>query len=224
MPATKTLTLGAAGIVAIGALVLGSQALLDDPDSEIGTIELGANQRTNQTPTQTSDTGTDRQVPALDELSGPVRLDDDADDLVVNGVELDFGPDRWVATADAADDFDGDGAVEALRDELAGLIDSEATFLVRFDDDGDDADIYVINELTHREVGVPAPWQSPDAASEDAVRQAAANAVGPDARVTDLDREDDGDTAWDAEVTDTDGREYDVRLDASGNVLDVRPD
>lgn len=50
MPTPKTLAIGAAGIVAVGALVLGAlvlggQALLDDPTSEVDTVELGATQR-----------------------------------------------------------------------------------------------------------------------------------------------------------------------------------
>ena len=71
----------------------------------------------------------------------------------IDGVDLDFGPDDWVATAEAPDDFDGDGTVESLRDELAGLVGREVTLLVRFDDDGDDIVISCTEQTEEGAVG-----------------------------------------------------------------------
>jgi uncharacterized membrane protein YkoI len=53
---------------------------------------------------------------------------------------------------------------------------------------------------------------------------AAADAVGPGARVTEIDAEDDGNVAWEAKVLGADGVEHEVLLDAAGAVLDVRRD
>ena len=150
--------------------------------------------------------------------------DDIFDDLEINGVDLDFGPDDWVATAEATADFDGDGTTGALRDELAGLVGQELTVLVRFDDDGDDADVYVIGEHTYRDVSAPAPWLPAGSADDEALRAAAAGAVGDGAEVIELDAEDDGDAAWEAKVRAADGTEHEVRLDADGTVIDVEQD
>ena len=57
-----------------------------------------------------------------------------------------------------------------------------------------------------------------------ALTAAAAEAVGPGARVTDLEPEDDDTGAWEAEVDDAGGGEHQVLLAADGTVLDVRPD
>ncbi|HEX6568151.1 MAG TPA: hypothetical protein VF015_03270 [Acidimicrobiales bacterium] len=150
--------------------------------------------------------------------------DDLGDELEVNGVDLDFGPDDWVATATATADFDGDGGTEALRDELAGLVGREVTLLVRFDDDGDDADVYVIDGTTYRDVSAPAPWLPAGAADDESLRAAAAAAVGEGAQVIELEPEDDGTVAWEAKVRAADGTRREVRLDAAGTVVDVRAD
>jgi uncharacterized membrane protein YkoI len=107
---------------------------------------------------------------------------------------------------------------------LAGLVGQEVTLLVRFDDDGDDADVYVIGDLTYRDVSAPAPWLPADSATDEALRAAAAGAVGDGAEVIELDPEDDGDVAWEAKVRAADGTEREVRLDAAGAVIDVRDD
>ena len=150
--------------------------------------------------------------------------DDVADDLEINGVDLDFGPDDWVATAAATADFDGDGTTAALRDELAGLVGQDVTLLVRFDDDGDDADVYVVGEHTYRDVSAPAPWLPAGSAADDALRTAAADPAGDGAEVIELDADDSGDAAWEATVRAADGTEHEVRLDASGAVVDVDDD
>ena len=113
----------------------------------------------------TSTTAADLAVPGLTELSGPVTQapdDDGFDDLVVEGIELDFGPDDWSATVGPTQDFDRDGRTEALRDELAGLRGTESTFAVQVDDDGDEAHVFLVNGLTYRDPAGPAPWGATD--------------------------------------------------------------
>lgn len=247
MPARRTIIAIAGGIVAVGLVGFGVAAALDDPDDQVTAINL-TDTRSQPAPSDglalddpddqvaaggLADTrsqpapgdGASRQVPALEELAGVVERDgDDADDLEVGRVDLDFGPDSWVATAGATEDFDGDGTAEALRAELDGLVGNDTRFQVRFDTDGDDADVYAINDLVYREITGPAPWQSADAVGEDEIRRAAAAAVGEGARVVDLEPEDGTAVAWEAEVVDNQGREHDVLLDAAGNVIDVRQD
>jgi hypothetical protein len=228
MPAPRTIVLGAltaAVVVAGGAVAV---TALDDPDGSAAPVDIS--DRSAADLGEPAREGANRQVPGLEELSGTVTTDDDhgrddvVDDLEIDGVDLDFGPDDWVATAEATDDFDGDGTVEALRDELAGLVGREVTLLVRFDDDGDDADVYVIDGRTYRDVSAPAPWLPPGSAADEDLQAAAAAAVGEGAEVIELDPEDDGDVAWEAKVRAADGTLREVLLDAEGNVVDVHVD
>lgn len=238
MLARRTVAIGALGAAVIGVGGVAALSVLDDPDGSVDPVNV-SDATSSDVVAPTGEGGSSRQVPGLDELSGTVTGDDDrgdgshgdrddrddvVDDLEINGVELDFGPRDWVATAEAVADFDGDGTVEALRDELAGLVGREVTLLVRFDDDGDDADVYVIGDVTYRDVSGPAPWLPAGAAGDEALRSAAAAAVGEGAQVIELDAEDDGDVAWEAKVRAADGSEHEVRLDAAGNVIDVRDD
>jgi uncharacterized membrane protein YkoI len=253
MPARKTIVIGAVAAVAIGVGGAAGLAALDDPDEPVASVSL-SEARAEGAALPAAQDGSSRQVPGLDELQGIVTDNDDdgsddrggddgrddaddspddssddsadevADDLEINGVDLDFGPDEWIATADAAEDFDGDGTTSTLRDELAGLVGQDVTLLVRFDDDGDDADVYAIGDLTYRDVSAPAPWLPADSATDEALRVAAAGAVGEGAEVIELDPEDDGDVAWEAKVRAADGTEHEVRLDAAGAVIDVRDD
>ncbi len=231
MPAPKTIAIGAAVAAAVGVGGFAAVSALDDSDDSVDSVEV-SDATAADTGTSDAGSGTSRQVPGLDELTGTVTRDDDDDDddddifddLEINGVDLDFGPDDWVETARAAADFDGDGVTGPLREELAGLVGQELTLLVRFDDDGDDADVYVIGEHTYRDVAAPAPWLPEGSADEEAVRAAAAAAVGDGAEVIELDDEDDDGAAWEAKVRAADGTEHEVRLDAAGTVIDVEQD
>jgi hypothetical protein len=178
MPARKTLALavgGAALVAAAGAATAG--ALGDDPDGTVEAVEVGrltdapaTTATTAGSPATTRGTGSlgattsttaGVAVPGLTELSGPVTQapdDDGFDDLVVEGYELDFGPDEWTATIGPTQDFDGDGTAEALRDEVAGLRGTDTTFAVRLDDSGGEAEVYLIGGLTYRNPAGPAPW------------------------------------------------------------------
>lgn len=86
-----------------------------------------------------------------------------------------------------------------------------------------DADAYLLNDLAYRDpADSQLPWWPTPAGGNPATRQAvtaAAAAVGPGARVDELDRERVGTVEWEASVDTSDGREYLVRLDRTGKVL-----
>ena len=172
---------------------------------------------------------TQEQVQALDRLSGTLERGGDTAEFVLDNVELDFGPDAWVITAPATADFDGDGTVEALLTELEGLVGKPVVANVRLDEDGDDADVFVLNDLTYRDsAGGTPPWQPPTtdttAVSAEVARANAVKAVGEGSRVTELERVRAGQVAWEATVVDARGAEYNVLLTADGTVLDQRRD
>lgn len=228
----------AAVAMALAILALGGAALAaqDDPVEKVAAVDLGQFSIAAGTdPTAAVDSA--QQVAALDPIEGTLeRRGDDPDDLVIGTVELELGPERWLRTAGPLRDYDGDGTPEDLRGELDALVGQAVTALVRLDDDGDEGDLYVLNDLVYRDsAGGPAPWQQGrtaregastlgQAASPEKVAEAAARAVGEGARVDELDREDGGAVAWEADVIAADGRERTVLLDAAGQVLDVRRD
>lgn len=234
MPSRKIILI-ASGAVActLAGVAIGTTSGLRDPEDSVGVISISDSRLAPGAPVEDSgESGTRRQVAAFEDVAGMVEYErgegEDLDDLVVGRVELDFGPSRWVRSAEATEDYDGDGSAEVLRDELRGLVGNEARFLVRFDDDGDDADVYSINDRAYRDPASAPPWAvaaaGGEAASEDDVRRAAADAVGEGATVDELEFDDDGSVGWEAEVTDTSGAEHDVDLDAAGKVLRVESD
>jgi hypothetical protein len=193
----KALALTAAGVVLVGAAgVAAAGELGDDPESSVAAIEVG---RLSEPAAPagaggTSTTTATRGVSGLTELSGRVTQapdDDGFDDLVVEGIELDFGPDEWTSTVGPTQDFDGDGTAEALADEFRGLRDTDGTFMVRIDDDGDEADVYLINGLTYHDPAGEAPWVSGPAAP-----------TGRDAQMGDDDATDDNGGDRDDAVSD----------------------
>ncbi len=196
-----------------------------------------------------TDAPASRQVEGLDEVRGVLTRDDDDDnddndrddrdddghdgrddddDFEVAGVDLELGPEGWLLSAGPVADFDGDGTTAPVLAELEGLLGQEVVVLGRFDDDGDDIEVYEIQGLTFRDsAGGPAPWQSgdeADALTQDQIVEAALDAVGADSRLDSVDREDDGGATWEVEVYDAQGREQRVLLDAAGAVLDIRPE
>ena len=211
--------------VASGAIALAGQG---DPRVEVGSV---VTDRVDiKSPIDSVNSG-DQQVAALDSIQGTLeRRGDDPAEFYVGGIQLELGPDAWVLTAGPGEDYDGDGTPEVLRTELEGLVGKPVKALVRLDHDGDDADVYVLNDLTYRDsAGGPAPWLQTDtaaggAATPQAVSEAAAAAVGDGASVNELDRETAGDVAWEVEVIAVDGREHTVLPNAAGDVLDVGSD
>ncbi|MEU0492823.1 PepSY domain-containing protein [Nocardiopsis sp. NPDC006139] len=238
---TILLATSAAGLLAVGAV--GGYLLLDDPEQQIQPISLTGFSSGGAPAAAPADgdggTSATRSVEGLEQLTGELRADDDQDrdedhdDWSVAGVDVDFGPEEWLLTDPVVEDYDGDGTAAPLLEELRGLEGTEVTLGVRYeeDDDGEreDADVYTVNGLNLRDPdGGPAPWDNSGTEGEadrDAVSAAAEAAVGEGARAVDADRDDeDGHQVWDVEVHGADGREYDVIVDLSGEVVDVRED
>ena len=71
-----------------------------------------------------------QQVEALERLDGTLTmLGDDPEDFYIGPIELEFGPEAWVMTAGPSEDFDGDGNLERLLNELRGLVGRPVTAL-----------------------------------------------------------------------------------------------
>ena len=211
-------------VVAIGASV--TAAAQEDPTVEIGAVAVDQVRLSSPT---ASTSAREQQVEALERLDGTLTmLGDDPEDFYIGPIELEFGPEAWVMTAGPSEDFDGDGNLERLLNELRGLVGRPVTALVRLDNDGDEANVYRLNDLTFRDsAGGRPPWLAADAddvdaATWEAVRTAAANAVGPGAVVDELEWQSAGDVAWEVDVLSAEGREHTVLLDAAARVLDVR--
>lgn len=224
--ATATLVAAAVAVVSAGVVL----AARDVPRQAVAAVDVGALTVPASVGSGES-AGSGQQVAALDGLEGRLkRRGDDAEGLSIGVVSLDFGPEDWVQTAGALQDFDRDGTPERLLDELEGLVGQPVTALVRLDDDGDEADVFELNGLRYRDsAGGPAPWQragatTGNAATVQEVSNAARAAVGPGARVRELDRGQDAGVAWEADVIAQDGQEWDVLLDVAGEVLDAGVD
>jgi hypothetical protein len=193
----KTIALAAGGVVLVaGASVVAASTIGDDdPEGRVEAVEVGSLSVPASGSESTSTTaGGSRQVSGLSELSGRVTQapdDDGFDDLVVEGVELDFGPDEWTARAGRMQDFDDDGRAEALRSEIEGLRDTDATFRVRFDDDGDEAEVYLINGLTYHDPAGAPPWEPSGSASGSGAVTARDDDSGRDDDADDRDDRDD---------------------------------
>ena len=217
--ARPALIAGTVLILALFIVTLLATLIRTDPEQEVGAVKI-SDVEAAVPPGE----ALDHRVTGLDEVSGRVSREDpdDVDDLVVGRVELDFGPDDWIAAAGPGADYDGDGIAETLRDELAGLVGREARFLVRLDSRGDDGDVYAINGRPYRDPAGPRPWNTGGAREED-IRRAAAAAVGEGAVVKKLEAADYP-AAWEAEVVDAAGREYKVDLAADGRMLGVEAD
>jgi hypothetical protein len=191
----KTIALTAGGVALVaGASAVAASTVGDDPEGSVEAVEVGALSAPASASGSTSTTaGDSRQIGGLSELSGRVAQapdDDGFDDLVVDGTELDFGPDEWTARAGPMQDFDDDGRVEALRAEIEGLRGTDATFRVRFDDDGDEADVYLINGLTYHDPAGAPPWDPSASASGSGAVTARDDHSGRDGR-DDHDADDD---------------------------------
>jgi hypothetical protein len=244
----RTALIGLAGLAVGGLAVAGVAVVLDDdPTSSVDSVTLSDVTRSEQAaaPTSTDDgdsESTDRSistiptaaVEGLEELAGQLRAGGDADEWYVANVDVEFGPNGWLQTTTAPADFDGDGTVGTVLDELRGLEGSDVILGVRFDidDDGDndrdDADVFTINALAFRDpTSAVAPWQiAPDAApaTREAVIDAALEAVGANSTFLEISAEnDDGFSGWEVEVRRADGNRYEVLVTSDGIAVDVRP-
>ncbi|MEE2047981.1 hypothetical protein Q7689_32110, partial [Nocardiopsis tropica] len=132
----------AAGLLAVGTI---GYLVVDDPEQQVDSIELtgvtsgsapsaSGGDASGQNPPST------QSVDGLEQLVGELRADgdddgdgDDTDDWTVSGVEVDFGPEEWLLTDPELEDFDGNGTVQPLLDELRGLEGTEVTLGVRYE-------------------------------------------------------------------------------------------
>jgi hypothetical protein len=93
--------------------------------------------------------------PSLRALSGVLTRCEDS--YCVNEIPLDFGPPWYLDEVAAPVDYDGDGTVGPLLDEIRGLADRSATFTVEYGHFGH-VEVFAIDGAFYRaEIG-PAPW------------------------------------------------------------------
>ncbi|WP_017593012.1 PepSY domain-containing protein [Nocardiopsis potens] len=236
---TILIAASATGLLALGAA---GYLLVDDPEEVIEPVRISgvtAGDTSGSGEGAGGGDGTTRSVDGLERLTGELRSGDDPDDWSVAGVDVDFGPEQWLLGDPEQADLDGDGETKPVLEELRALEGQEVDLGVRYeeDDDGDDdgegadrddAEVFTVNGATYRDPDGAAPWEAAaeqGGADRDAVATAAEKAVGEGARAVDVDRGDVEDGAgWDVEVHGADGQEYEVLLDASGKVVDVRAD
>ncbi|GHD29772.1 hypothetical protein GCM10007147_30980 [Nocardiopsis kunsanensis] len=215
-------------MMAVSAVLgIGGYHFSEDPERAVDTIRLDGFTGSSSLP-EPSGEGDSIPVDGLEQLAGELRSGDDLDDWYGAGVEVDFGPRAWLLTDPVLEDFDGDGTADPVLDELHALNGSDVTLGVRHgsDEDGerDEFGVFTINGLPFRDAdGGPAPWEDPGARSEagrEEVGAAAEEAVGESSRATSIEWTDED--GWEVGVRSPDGRFYDVLLDFSGEVVDIR--
>lgn len=220
---TVLLTCVAASVI----LGVGGYHFSEDPERTVDAIQLDGFTGAPSLPDPSGE-GVSMPVDGLEQLVGELRSGDDLDDWYSAGVEVDFGPRAWLLTDPVLKDFDGDGVTDPVLDELRALDGADVALGVRYgpdEDEGrDEAGVFTINGLSFRDVdGGPAPWEDAGTRSEAAREEAGAaaeEAVGEGARATGIGRT--GEDGWEVGVRSPDGRFYDVLLDVSGEVVDIR--
>ncbi|MDG6218326.1 MAG: hypothetical protein QCI00_02680 [Candidatus Thermoplasmatota archaeon] len=89
-------------------------------------------------------------------LSGILTYNDI--DFFIDGVELHFGPTWYIRSAESAIDYDQDGTLEIIYDELQGLVGTEIT--IEGHEQSDQwVSVFTINGEVYREPGQPI-WSS----------------------------------------------------------------
>lgn len=212
---------------ASAVLGVGGYHFSEDPERTVDAIHLDGFTGASSLP-EPSGEGVSMPVDGLEQLVGELRSGDDLADWYGAGVEVDFGPRAWLLTDPVLEDFDGDGVTDPVLDELRALDGTDVALGVRYDSDEgegrDEAGVFTVNGLSFRDVdGGPAPWEEPGTRPEAARKEAVAaaeEAVGDGARATGIERTDED--GWQVGVRSPDGRFYDVFLDFSGEVEDIR--
>jgi len=92
----------------------------------------------------------------LTNITGILEYDDVH--FFIGDVELHFGPNWYITSAIAAEDYDGDGENELIIDELLGLVGTEVTLGGHMQSEGW-MSVFTINGLVYREPGQPI-WSS----------------------------------------------------------------
>lgn len=99
-------------------------------------------------------------APPTPESNGPVPLTGVLtrceDRFCVDETIVDFGPDWYVHRTPAPHDFDQNGVVETVADELAGLVGIPVD--VTAVPGSDDADVMSLNGMAYRDERAPPPW------------------------------------------------------------------
>jgi hypothetical protein len=141
----------------------------------VGSLWGLAHADTNDVPDLTTLRGVWEECPVASSSADEVG---DSGDYCLDGVELDLGPRSAVGTARAQFDFDGDGSLETLAEEFAGLVGQSVILEVERDDA--DADVFVINGMKYRDpTTARPPWT---AAPSGAPRPSPAAGGAPDGR------------------------------------------
>lgn len=141
----------------------------------VGSLLGLAHADTNDVPELTTLRGVWEECPVVSNSTDAVG---DSGDYCLDGVELDLGPRAAVGSAQAGLDFDGDGSLETLAEEFAGLV-GQSVILEAERDDAD-ADVYVINGMKYRDpTTARPPWT---AAPSGAPRPTPAVGGAPDGR------------------------------------------
>lgn len=224
---TILVTCAAAALSVLGA---GGYVVLKDPELTVETIRLDG---FTGAPTLRYPVGegTSRPVDGFEQLIGELRAGGAPEDWYVAGVGVDFGPRAWLLTDPVVEDFDGDGTAGTILEELRALEGTEVTLGVRYGPEGDGARdgavVFTVNGLQFRDTdGGPAPWEDTGdgrEADREEVSATAQEAVGEGASATGVERLDEGaEQGWAVRVLGADGQDYEVILDLSGAVEDVR--
>ncbi|MFE1168039.1 hypothetical protein [Nocardiopsis sp. NPDC058789] len=226
----RTTILVSCAAVALSILGAGGYVVLKDPDLAVETIRLDG---FTGAPTLRSPVGegTSRPVDGFEQLIGELRSGGAAEDWYVAGVGVDFGPRAWLLTDPVLEDFDGDGTAGTILEELRALEGTEVTLGVRYGSEEDAArdgvGVFTVNGVQFRDAdGGPAPWEDPEArreADREEVSAAAEGAVGEGSRATAVERDEEGGPGWSVLVRGADGQDYEVILDVSAGIEDVRP-
>jgi len=88
----------------------------------------------------------------LTEITGILEYDET--NFFIGEVELHFGPNWYITSVIAAEDYDGDGEEELVIDELIGLVGTEVT-VEGYMQSEDWMSVFTINGMVYREPGQP---------------------------------------------------------------------
>lgn len=75
----------------------------------------------------------------------------------IGATEADFGPQWYLSGSEASRDYDDNGMVESLADEIAGLVGNTVTLTVDYGRMGD-ADVFALDGAPYRDEIGPPPW------------------------------------------------------------------
>jgi len=94
----------------------------------------------------------DGSCQTLVELSGILTTEDIY--FYIGDVEVHFGPMWYVTSETSSEDYDGDGSIESISDELLGLV-GQDVILDGIYHSEDWFSVFTINEFVYRELGQP---------------------------------------------------------------------